>query len=260
MFPILFQWGPVTVYTYGLTVALAYICAAYFSSQAARRMPPKWVAISAEQLWDFTSVILLGGLVGARIFFVGLHWDLFRSSLLEIFALWNGGLVWYGGFIGGWISAWLYTRFSRLDFWRVLDQFIPFAALGHAIGRIGCFLNGCCRGLPSTAWCAVTFPGSAQPVLPTQLFEALGLLVIYGFLRGLQTKGILEKRGQLFGIYLVSYGTLRFLIEFLRGDQSVAWLGLTLQQLISIGLFVIGLFLIARSQTSDIRHQTSGKT
>jgi phosphatidylglycerol:prolipoprotein diacylglycerol transferase len=201
------------------------------------------MAITAEQVVDFSCLSLLGGILGARLFYVILQWEFFMSSPQEMPAIWRGGLVWYGGFLGGTLAGWFYVRAKRLVFLRVMDQFIPFLVLGHAIGRVGCFLNGCCYGKPTGTWCGLVLPGQATAVLPTQLFESLGLLVLYLVLRRLQRGAFLSRPGRLFSLYLMSYAALRFLMEFLRGDQTAFWAGLTLQQLIGLGLFVIGLGL-----------------
>ena len=252
MYPVLLKLGPLTLYTYGLALVVAFTLVTWLAAKTAHGLPPQHVAVFPDQLVDFSGWSLLGGLVGARVFYVLLHWDWFVSSPQDILAIWHGGLVWYGGFLGGLVAGWLYLRAKRLVFLRVVDQFIPFVALGHAVGRIGCFLNGCCYGKPTSSWYGVVFPGQDIPVLPTQLVEALGLLFLYILLRTLQRPTLLRRPGWIFSCYLIAYGLLRFLMEFLRGDQTTCWLGLTLQQLISIGTFVVGLFLMNSSLRKSI--------
>lgn len=244
MHPILFTVGPLTLHSYGVMLVIALWAATSLGCRAARTLPPELVAITPEQLVDLACLSLLGGILGGRLLYVVLNWDDFARTPQEILALWHGGLVWYGGFIGGVLGGWLYVRARRLHFLRVVDQFVPFVVLGHAIGRLGCFLNGCCYGKPTGAWCGVKFAGQTECVLPTQLFEAAGLFLLYLVLRRLQRPEHLRHPGRLFGFYLVSYAVLRFLIEFFRGDQPIWWQGLTLQQLISIGLLFTGLILI----------------
>lgn len=246
MYPILVKLGPVTLYSYGVMLAVAFLVSLGLARRAARRLPPALRAISAEQLADLITLSLLGGIVGGRLFYVMLSWKVFVESPAELLAIWHGGLVWYGGFLGGVLAAWLYVRAQRLRFLRVGDQVVPFLALGHAIGRIGCFLNGCCFGDPTNAWCGVVFPGASTPVLPTQLFEALGLFVLFLILRRLQEPAMLRRPGRLLGWYVAGYAGWRFLLEFIRGDQTPWWMGLTLQQLISLILLVVGLSLLGR--------------
>ncbi|MBI3321490.1 MAG: prolipoprotein diacylglyceryl transferase [Candidatus Omnitrophica bacterium] len=250
MHPILAKLGPITLYTYGAMLVVAFAVATWLASRAAAAWPPSRSPISAEQAVDFSCYALLGGLVGGRLLYVLLEWEWFAQAPLEMFALWHGGLVWYGGFLGGTLAGWLYTRVKRLDFLRVMDHFIPFLALGHAIGRLGCFLNGCCYGKPTQAWCGVLLPGHDGLVLPTQLFEAFGLLVVFLILRPLQRQSVKARPGRVLGGYLILYGGLRFFLESLRGDQTAWRMGLTLQQVVSIGMAAAGITLLVWSNRS----------
>ena len=247
MHPILFRIGSFTIYSYGAMLVVALLVVIQGSAYAVRKFPASLRAISPEQVVDCCSCSLLGGILGARLFYVILYWSWFAQAPQSILAIWQGGLVWYGGLFGGGLAAWLYIRAQRLDGWRVADQLVPFLTLGHAIGRLGCFLNGCCYGKPTSSWCGIVFQGQSVPVLPVQLFESAGLFALFVFLRALQRPSILQRPARLFGVYLVCYATLRFGLEFLRGDQSTWWAGLTLQQLISLGLCLCGLGLIVRS-------------
>ena len=260
MHPILLKLGPVTLYAYGAMMVAAFLLVTFLSRRAARELPPTFVAITPTQLVDFTCIALLGGILGARAFFISLRWEDFLRVPAEIPALWHGGLVWYGGFFGGLLGAWGYTRTQHLSFVRVMDQFMPFVALGHAVGRIGCFLNGCCYGLPTQSWCGVIFPGHAEAVLPTQLFEAAGLLALYATLRMLQRPGILQYPGRVFGAYLLGYGVLRLVMEYLRGDQTPIWIGLTLQQCISIAAMLVGALLLFRVSSFEFRVRRERET
>ena len=256
MYPILLKFGPITLYTYGAMMVAAFLAATTLAAHAARRLPKAYVAITPEQIVDFSCAALLGGLLGGRLFFVLLHWEEFARAPREILALWHGGLVWYGGFLGGLAGGWGYVRARRLSFCRALDQYAPFLALGHAIGRIGCFFNGCCYGKPTEAWCGVVFPGQSVRVVPTQLIEATCLAFLFILLRNRQRPSVLRHPGRLFGGYLAAYAAIRFVIEFLRGDQAIWWYGLTLQQIISIGIFLIGcilLFRVSRSTQNSTR-------
>jgi len=246
MHPILFTAGPIMLHTYGVMLVAGFLAATWCAMSAARALPPALVAISGDQIVDLACFCLLGGIIGGRLVFVALHWPEFARAPWDVLAIWHGGLVWYGGFFGGLAAGVSFVRAKRLDAVRVMDQFIPFVALGHGIGRLGCFFNGCCFGTPTDAWCGVTFPGHPGPVWPTQLFETLGLCVLYLALRRLQQPAHLRHPGRVFGAYLVGYAGLRFVLESLRGDQSVWWAGLTLQQVVSVGLLASGAALLAR--------------
>ncbi len=248
MHPILLKLGPITLYSYGVMLVVAFLTATWFATRAAHQVPLPFRAINAEPLVDFISFSLLGGIVGARLFYIALQWDYFKQFPQELPAIWHGGLVWYGGFLGGLVAGWWYVRAQRLNFLRVLDQFIPFGAFAHAIGRIGCFLNGCCYGRPTQSWCGVRFPGHPEPLIPTQLIEAAGLLLLFLMLRRLQRPSLLSRTGWIFGSYLIGYGTLRFGVEFFRGDQTPFWCGMTLQQLVSLGIIFVGGMLLNRAR------------
>ena len=249
MHPILLKIGPVTLYTYGAMLVLAFSLSTWLAGRILRQLPPELQRLTPGQVVDLSCLALLGGIVGARLFFVALHWQFFLDEPQYLLALWQGGLVWYGGCAGGVGTAWLYARRHRVPCRWVLDLFAPVLALGHAVGRVGCFLNGCCYGEITDAWCGIIMPGEPRPVFPTQLAESLGLLFLYSILRLLQRPSRLANRpGQLFGVYLCGYAVLRFVLEGYRGDQTVFWAGLTLQQIISIAMAMLGvtLFRLAR--------------
>ena len=248
MHPVLLKIGPVTLYSYGVMLVLAFVAATWLAARVTRQLPPAHRAIPADRIQDFFSLALLGGLVGARLFYVALHWGAFSRAPLEIVAIWHGGLVWHGGLAGGLVAGGLYARAHQLALVRVLDQIVPFVTLGHAIGRVGCLLNGCCYGTPTDAWCGLVFPGQSVAVVPTQLLESVGLLLLYLVLRALQRPGLLQYPGRLFGGYLMGYAALRFVLEFLRGDQVPWWMGLTLQQVISVGMCLAGLLMWRRRE------------
>lgn len=200
---------------------------------------------------DWAVWAVMGGILGGRLLYVVLNWEMYRLEPSEIVALWHGGLIWYGGLAGGVLGTAIYLRTHHHPFLRGMDQVIPFIPLGHAIGRIGCFLNGCCYGKPTTAWFGVQFPGHPGPVVPTQLIESAGLVVLFAILWTLQTPARLRRPGMLFGCYLIGYAMIRGIVEFWRADQPLVWSGVTLHQLISAVLFVVGMSLLVRSR--DVR-------
>lgn len=253
MHPILAKIGPVTLYAYGATLALAFLLAVALASHATRHSLRNLVPLTEPLLIDWGCWTILGGILGGRLLYVVLNWDAYRSQPLEMVAIWHGGLVWYGGLVGGVAAQWIYFKTKGIAFLQGTDQVIPFVALGHAVGRIGCFANGCCAGIPTSSWFAVRFPDSPQPVVPTQLLESASLIVLYLLLRGLQTPAMLRRPGALFGLYLVGYAVIRWTLEFWRANQPMVWNGWTLHQLISLVVFVIGVgllvvrFLMARA-------------
>src|SRR3989338_200511 len=145
---VLLQFGPVTIYSYGAMMVAAFVTATWMASRAAGRLPPAQRALSPAQIVDVSCLTMLSGVLGARLFFVAKHWEVFVAEPLEIPAIWHGGLVWYGGFLGGLLSMAAYLQLHTISVMRGIDQVIPFVPLGHALWRLGCFLNGCCYGKP----------------------------------------------------------------------------------------------------------------
>ncbi len=240
---ILLQFGPLTIYSYGVMMVVAFLAATWCLERDAKRLPPLRVAVKPPQAVDMACLAMLGGVLGARALFVAQYWPFYRQNLQEIVAIWHGGLIWYGGFFGGVVVAAIYLRILRIPFFRAADQCIPYLALAHAIGRIGCFLNGCCYGRLTTAWYGVQFPDKPGPVIPTQLIEAAPLFLLFLLLRRLQRTAMMDRPGRLFFLYLAGYGLIRFGVEFLRGDQRHHWLGLSVAQFLSVGLIAVGLLL-----------------
>lgn len=240
MKPILFQWGPLTLYAYGFMMAVGFLVfLAYVRRQA------RVSGLDPEILTNTAFAALVGGIVGARALFVVLDWSFFAQHPAEIFMLNRGGLVWYGGFAGGVLAAWMHARHRRQDVARVLDIFVPPLALAQAIGRVGCFLNGCCYGFeaaPPVGFCLADGLGCRFPV---QLLNTALLLALFLFLHGRLQQA--RRPGNLIWMYGAGYGALRFFTEFFRGDQTALALNLSLPQWMSAGLALVSAaFLIAR--------------
>jgi len=260
MHPILLKVGSFTIHSYGVALAIAFLLVVWLARHATARSLQGLVPMTEHALTDWAVWTVVGGIIGGRLFYVLLNWEFYAAQPQEIFALWHGGLVWYGGFLGGMLATRLYLKTHGYPFLRGADQVIPFVAVGHAVGRIGCFANGCCYGIPTTAWFGVQFPDHPHPVVPTQLLESAGLIVLFLLLRRLQTPAVLKRPGTLFGTYLIGYAVLRFLLEFWRGDQPIVWDGLTLHQLISLALLLTGVGLVMRSIPSIPSFRRVGQT
>jgi len=241
MWPELCRLGPVTLHTYGAVMALAFVLVVGLARHAARA-PHAGLPLDAAAVTDWAVWAMGGGILGGRLLYVLLNPRPYLEHPLEVFALWHGGLIWYGGLAGGAAATWWWVRRRRCGFLRAADQLVPFIALGHAVGRLGCFANGCCSGLPTTAWWGVTFPGSTQPVVPTQLLESAALALLYVALRALQRPAVLRDPGRIFGAYLAGYGFLRWTIEWWRTNERV-WSGWTVSQCLSAVLITVGLAL-----------------
>ena len=258
MYPELFYIGDFPVPSYGLWLAAGMLLALFVASRLAARD-----GLPRERIYDLGLWALLGGLLGSKLLMV------FLDRNVEIFSLnfLSSGGVYYGGFIGGFITLAILIRWYQLPFWKVADAFAPAVALGQAFGRQGCFAAGCCWGKETHFWWGVHFtekgheytgvpvygPDGAELFLhPTQLIESLTMLAVFGFLVWLHRHKKFD--GQVIIAYGFIYATFRFLIEFLRDDPQrgdlfglFATIGLSPSQIISLFVAVAALiFLIYR--------------
>ncbi len=228
-------------------IATAFLAGLWTASRRAPR-----TGISAETLLDLGPWLILGGVLGARLFFVITFWntEFAHESFTHLFAVWQGGLVYYGGLIGASLGTLIYMLRKQLPVWKLADVVAPSIALGSMFGRIGCFLNGCCFGRACTLPWAVHFPPGndsyPQAVHPTQIYDALLNLTLYGFLAWVYRRKRFD--GQVFGLYLVGYAVFRFIVEMFRGDYPPNQLFLggwaTPAQLVSMGMLVTGAVLL----------------
>jgi len=227
------------IYWYGVMVAFAFLLAIAHWSILGRRE-----GVGSGFGTDLGVWILAFGIIGARIAYVASHPDLFREEPLSIVRIDQGGLIFFGGFLGGCVGAVFFARVRGLALWPLGDLVITALPLGHVPGRIGCFLNGCCYGRAYDGFLAVKFPFLKHTVHPVQLYEAglnallyLGLLFLYARRR---------KDGTVVAVYLIGYGLIRFVMEFFRGDQRHYLGALSWNQLFCILLVAIGAGLLQR--------------
>ncbi len=237
MHPILFKIGLVTIYSYGVMIALAVVVCAWALSKDA-----KTYKIPSDVIYDLMFWTVMGGILGARIFYIFLMGDYFRENPLEMVMIQHGGLAWQGGLAGGLLGGIWFGCRKKLPIRFFLDLVAPYIALGQSIGRIGCFFNGCCYGKP-VAW-GIYFPVHEARLHPTQLYECAGLFLVFLILKYAQTKP--HKSGVIFVLYLWLGAMERFVVEFFRADHDYWWFGLSLSQYIALGIFVVGLVLLRR--------------
>lgn len=240
MHPVLFQIGPFTLHTYGVFVATAFLAGIALALRESRR-----VGEDANKILDLCFYMLVAAILGSRVMYVLVNWSIFKDDLLGIFRIWQGGLVFYGGFIGAVIIGLWYIWQHELPLQKTADILAPSIAFGQFIGRIGCFFAGCCYGRTcDLPWAAVfTHPESLAPkgvpLHPTQLYSSLNGLLI--FLVLLWLKRIKKFEGQLFWTYVLLYGMTRFVLEHFRGDERGVVIGgiFTTSQLIGVIMVII---------------------
>ncbi len=259
MFPKLLEWGPVTLHTYGLLLALAFLVAISLAARLAERD-----GIPRQRTWDLGFVIVISALLGAKLLLVltdlGSYWA--QPARLLSLEFWQAGGVFYGGLLGAFIGSLIFScRWNEVPFWRAADAAAPAIALGQTLGRMGCFAAGCDYGTPSGVAWAVTFTSEYAsrhvgvplntPLHPTQLYEALVTLALFALLW--VAHGRRRFVGQIFCLYLFFYGTARFGLEYFRGDLDR---GFVFDQLLSTSQFVslltlaaaVPLYLVLRSK------------
>ena len=217
MYPVLLKIGNFSLYTYGLFIAVSFIVGIIVARHEAGRLEE-----DQDKIMDLCFYVLLAAIVGSRLFYVLTNLEMFVSDPLEILRIWNCGLVFYGGFIAALITAIIYLKKKKMLLFKTADIMAPPLAIGHAIGRMGCFFAGCCYGNACDLPWAVIFtnPDSLAPVNiavhPTQLYSFVANLLIFIFLWFFRKRKRYD--GQLFWIYVFLYGVSRFLIEIFRGD------------------------------------------
>ncbi|OGC42034.1 prolipoprotein diacylglyceryl transferase [candidate division WOR-3 bacterium RBG_13_43_14] len=243
MRPILFQIGGLGLPSYGLMLVISFLVAFFIVRRSAKRFD-----ISPVIIENLAFYLMLGVIIGGRLLYVIFHWQQFGQDLFGIIRLWEGGMMFYGGFIGGAIASIIYLRKVKIPILLLGDLISPSIALGEFFTRIGCFLNGCCFGKPSDLPWAIQFPSSCvagkSPVgqfhlHPTQLYTSVFSLLLFLFLqRQLMSK---HRNGEAFAFYLILSGAFRFGIDFIRDYEDLG--NLLINQFIAIGLVVAGIIL-----------------
>lgn len=268
MLPTLVKIGPLAIHSYGVMIAIAFLTVLYLCKRDAARDGLDPNVIGDAAFWT-----LIVGLIGTRVLHIIMYPEFYSwSDPFGWVALWRGGLVFQGAFLPAFVFCYWFLRRKGVPFWRFVDLTCPYMALAQGIGRIGCFLNGCCYGVRSDVFWAIPFrrvpwditqpavgsppfldhckrfglPDSAHwsyPIHPTQLYSFFGLLALCFFLLYLR-KRWRPFDGYLMAVYLMLYGVMRFIVEFYRGDGNpVHWGALSDQQFIALGLSLAGVLM-----------------
>ena len=245
--------GPtMTLHTYGLLLAIAFIAGLWVASREAKRQ-----GLDAGRVTDMAIWVLIAGLIGAKVLLVLVDFHYYQRSPRELWSIFQSGGVFYGGLIGGALVAWWYARRHGLAGWSTADALAPGVVLGQAIGRLGCFAAGCCWGKPTSLPWAGTFTdvyasravGTPMdtPLHPSQLYESGAAFLIFAFLLWLLPRKRFD--GQVALAYVALYSAVRFGLEFLRGDpERGSWFGgaLSTSQVIAVVLLLGTAVLLPR--------------
>ncbi|MBI4484971.1 MAG: prolipoprotein diacylglyceryl transferase [Acidobacteria bacterium] len=258
MHPILLELGPLTVYTYGLLLAAAYLLGLKLAMVRAQAR-----GLDSARVLDLGIYIIISALIGAKLLLVFTDYRVFVNDPRELLTLARSGGVFYGGLILAVIVALWYIRKVGLPLWTTCDVFAPGIALGHVIGRFGCLFAGCCYGRATSVPWAITFTNPAAaanvgtplntPLHPTQMYEAGAEFLILAVLLATERKGR-PFAGRTFWLYMLLYAVSRFIIEFFRGDERGNVGIFSTSQFISIVLapLAIGMLVyLARARTPE---------
>jgi phosphatidylglycerol---prolipoprotein diacylglyceryl transferase len=237
MHPIIAKIGPFTIYSYGMMVAIAFLFGIFIARREAARKD-----IKPDLVYDLGFYLLIGSIIGARIFYIVFYGlNDFLKDPASMFKIWQGGLAIHGGIFGGIIAGMIFSRIRKLSFWALADLVAPSIILGQAIGRIGCFLNGCCFGIPMKPLCGMTSH-------PTQIYEMVLDLAGFFLLWNLRKK--VKFVGGLFLLYVMTYGVIRIIVSQFRADNVYLWgKALTLADFTSVIMILVTMFLFLKKKT-----------
>lgn len=259
MFPVLLRVGSFELRTYGVFLLLAFLFGIWWTGRELSRD-----GIRKEKIWDLALWIMVSSVIGARAVYVWEHWAYFSKNLGEVFAVWHGGLTFYGGVILAIPVVAIFLRMNRWPFWKTADAMAPALAAGIGIGRWGCFFNGCCYGKPtSLPWGVVLPPGTefatifpGQRIHPSPLYESLAEIVLFFILIFLVRKKA-PYTGFSFFFFVFFAALIRFLNDFTRHYADTAYIlpPLTFNQIIAIALMATAIGFIIYFEIRGRRHQ-----
>lgn len=243
MRPELIRIGDFALPTYGTMLVISFLVGLFLVKRAARKQGIKPAVIENLAFW-----IMLGVIIGGRLFYVAFHWRDYQD-IISIIAIWRGGMMFFGSFIGALAAGSLYMRREKIPLLPVMDFVAPSIALGEFFTRIGCFMNGCCFGKPTDLPWGVKFPphsvaGSSAVgsfhLHPTQPLSSLFGLLLFFFLQ--RRLGQRHAPGEIFAYYLIASGAFRFGIDFIRYYEDTP--NFLVNQIVSLAVVAAGIALL----------------
>ena len=256
MYPTLFELGPITVYSYGVLLAAAYLVGLKLALLRSRSR-----GLDANRVMDLGIYTIISALVGAKLMLLVVDFQRLSGSPADLLSLVRSGGVFYGGLLLAVPVALWYLRRHKMPVWGTCDAFAPGIALGHAVGRLGCLMAGCCYGRPTDLPWGIAFTNTFAAINvgtpldvhlhPTQLYESFAELIILLTLLGTEPRGH-RFPGRTFWLYVLLYGMTRFVTEFYRGDpRGMVFDLLSTSQFISVLLVPMSLVMLARLAKRD---------
>jgi phosphatidylglycerol:prolipoprotein diacylglycerol transferase len=246
MCPTILEFGSLAIRSYGVCLAAAVLLTVWLVDRDARKRGE-----GGSRIFDLAVIIMVASIAGARFMYVTQHWSEYRTDVLRAFMVWEGGLILLGGLIPGIVVGLLYLRFKGL--WHLRDTIALYLPIGIAVTRLGCFLNGCCYGVPTDCPTGMVFPsdgaaGAEFPgvhIHPTQLYSACAAMLIFLMLKSIQRTR--PKEGVLFWSFLLIYSLFRFMIDWIRCYEAAAYLSVfTINQWISVLLGLVSAVMLFR--------------
>lgn len=242
MYNDLFSIGPVTIHGYGLMIGIGIVLAFIAGTYLAKKK-----GIDADELFNLTTISVIGGFACAKVLFCIVEWDSFVKNPLG--TLGSSGFVVYGGIIGGILLCALYCKMKKLPFWKYFDTVLPAVAIAQGFGRIGCFLAGCCYGRETDSFVGIAFHNSKfapndVKLIPTQLFSSAGCFIMAAVLFAYSRKE--RKDARTGALYLIMYSIGRSVIEYFRNDYRGTIGILSTSQFISIFILIAGIILFVK--------------
>ncbi len=249
MHPEFIRIGSLDIRMYGVLLMLGFVAGLYAASWRARR-----VGLPPQLVMDLGVWVIVAAMIGAKLFYMAFEWrDFVAAWRMDGPRSLRQGFVFYGGFIGACVATVVFARHRRVPLWKLADVMAPSVALGHAFGRVGCFMNGCCYGSACSLSWAVQYPAGhlahSHPTHPVQLYEAAGNLLIFaGLSWGF---GRRKRDGQIWWWYVLGYGVMRFGVEFFRGDYETLYAGVfTNAHLVASVMIALSIIMLARGHGS----------
>ncbi|WP_051321458.1 prolipoprotein diacylglyceryl transferase [Chrysiogenes arsenatis] len=252
MDPILFS-----VYGFSLRYySLMYILAGAIAFGLVHFMgKERHLQLSSDQIADMVSLGLLGGIIGARVYYVAFNWSFYAANPLDALAIWHGGLAIHGGIIGGTIAVWWYTKRRNIDQWHIADIAALCVLVGQACGRFGNFMNGDAHGIPTDLPWGVVFPassiaGTEYPgiaIHPVMLYELVLNLLVFAALFAFRKRIC---KGGIMGYYLIAYGVIRVITSTFRADDLYLF-GMKAPYLASMVMVIAGFWILQKRRSGN---------
>lgn len=235
------------IHSFGFFYAIAFIIGIFSTIYYAKKE-----GIEAQAILDLALYVMLACIIGPRLFYVLGDWNYFINNPIEIIMVQHGGMVFVGGLVFSLATIFIFAKIKKIALLKLFDAIAPGVAFGYAIGRIGCLLNGCCFGLPTTLPWGIIFPAGSLASLyckageslhPTQIYAAASMFLVFLFLAWLYKRKRFD--GQIMAWWAILYALYRFLVEFLR-YSPVHWLNLTPTQWLILPLLIVGIWILKR--------------